>query len=188
MDIDSTINIIQKACDEFINKNIDDILIQIKNNKSIINNNYNEVNISNIDKKTWGVYAFYIILQTNISTFKELNKLWKTNLKNKRLHSPAVIQNKFKPLMANYPTCIYVGKSEDLASRIKQHIHQETKYTTYGLKISEHDRLHLENSFEYSYFIIKNNPSDGIKDGMRCLLTTLERTLREKLNPLIGKQ
>jgi len=123
-----------------------------------------------------------------ISTFADLNNLWETDLDDKRLHSPKVIKSKFKTLDTGQSICFYVGKSEDLTNRISQHIHQRTKYTTYGFKISEHNRLHLDNTFEYSYFVFKTNPADNIKDGMKCLLVTLERHLRDKLKPLIGKQ
>lgn len=188
MEIDTLLNSIQDSCNNYIGQNIANILTQLEQNKTSLDNNFSEVKTDHIDKKSWGVYVFYINPQKTISTYEDLNNLWQTDMDDKRLHSPKVIKSKFKTLAVGQPTCFYVGKSEDLAGRIRQHIHQRTKYTTYGLKISEHNRLHLDNTFAYSYFVIKTKPADQIKDGMKCLLVTLERHLRNRLKPLIGKQ
>lgn len=188
MEIDSLLDTIQKSCNDFITLNLNNILAQIEENKKTIDNNFSEFKIENINNNSWGVYVFYINPKKKIPTYNDLNNLWETDLKDKRLHSPKVIKSRFNALNIGQSTCLYVGKSEDLEHRISQHIHQRTKYTTYGLKISEHDRLHSDNTFSYSYFIIKTNPTDNIRDGMKCLLVTLERHLRTRLNPLIGKQ
>lgn len=188
MKIDNLLKTIQDTCNDFITQNLGNILTQLEQNKTSLDNKFSEFKIDTIDKKSWGVYVFYINPQKTISTFDELNSLWETDLSNKRLHSPRVIKSKFKTLGIGQSVCFYVGKSEDLSSRISQHIHQKTKYTTYGLKISEHNRLHSDNTFEFSYFVIKTNPADNIKDAMKCLLVTLERHLRDELKPLIGKQ
>jgi len=188
MNIETLLNTIQKSCDDFISQNSESILKQIESNKKTIDNNFLKFKIENIDKNSWGVYVFYINPTKTISTYADLKNLWETDSNDKRLYSPKVIKGKFKTLNAGQSTCFYVGKSEDLEHRISQHIHQKTKYTTYGLKISEHDRLHTDNTFSYSYFILKVKPTDNIKDGMKCLLVTLERHLRNKLKPLIGKQ
>mgnify|MGYP005857803349 CR=1 FL=1 len=188
MNLDTLLKAIQDTCNDFITLNLDNILTQLEQNKTFLDNNFSEFKIDHNDKKSWGVYVFYINPQKTISTFDDLNNLWETNLDDKKLHSPKVIKSKFKTLDIGQSFCFYVGKSEDLTSRISQHIHQRTKYTTYGLKISEHNRLHSDNTFAYSYFVLKTNPTDNIKDGMKCLLVTLERNLRYKLKPLIGKQ
>ncbi len=188
MELDTLLKTIQDTCNDFITQHLDNILTQLEQNKASLDNNFSEFKIDHIDKKAWGVYVFYINPQKTISTFDDLNNLWETDLADKRLHSPKVIKSKFKTLDIGQSICFYVGKSEDLTSRISQHIHQRTKYTTYGLKISEHNRLHSDNTFSYSYFVLKTNPEDNIKDGMKCLLVTLERHLRDKLKPLIGKQ
>jgi phenylpyruvate tautomerase PptA (4-oxalocrotonate tautomerase family) len=188
MEIDNYIKTIQESCTDFIKQNLVKVLTQIEQNKTLLDNNYTEIKIDHIDKKSWGVYVFYINPQKEILTYDDLKNLWKTDLNDKPLQSPTVIKGKFKVLTAGKSACFYVGKSENLASRISQHIHQSTKPSTYGLKISEHNRLHSDNTFAYSYFVLKTNPADKIKDGMKCLLVTLERHLRDKLKPLIGKQ
>jgi hypothetical protein len=188
MEIDKLLKTIQDSCNDFINQNLDNVLTQLEQNKTSLDSNFSEIKIDHIDRKSWGVYVFYINPQKTIATYDDLNKLWQTDLNDKPLQSPKVIKGKFKTLSSGQPACFYVGKSEDLTSRISQHIHQSTKPSTYGLKISEHNRLHSDNTFGYSYFVIKVNPSDQIIDGMKCLLVTLERHLRDRLKPLIGKQ
>jgi hypothetical protein len=188
MEIETLLNTIQESCDEFITQNSTNILKQIEENIEVIDNNYTNFKIQDIDKNAWGVYVFYITPANSILTYEDLNNLWSTDLQNNILHSPRIIKKRFQKLNADQSYCFYVGKSEKLEYRINQHIHQRTKHTTYGLKISEHDRLHSENTFSYSYFILKTKPADSIKDGMKCLLVTLERHLRTNLRPLIGKQ
>ena len=104
------------------------------------------------------------------------------------MYSPQVIKSKFRPLMINKEYCLYVGKSENLPSRISQHVHQKTKNTTFGLKLSEHDGLINDIDLSYSYFVFGENPDPKIKDAMKCLVVTLEKYLRSELKPLIGKQ
>jgi hypothetical protein len=188
MGIDAILRNIQDSCDNFITENMNSILVELEKNKTNIDSYFTNTTIDNIEKKSWGVYVFYINPKETISTFEQLNDLWQTDKNGKRLQSSKVIKGRFKSLNSGESICFYIGKSEDIASRIKQHINQQTKYTTYSLKLSEHDRLHEENSFSYSYYVIKESPAEDIKDGMKCLLVTLEKTLRHKLRPVIGKQ
>ncbi len=188
MEIDQYIETIQGSCNDFIKQNLYNVLTQIEQNRTLLNSNYCEISIDHISEKSWGVYVFYIIPKKAILTYDELRNLWETDLNDKPLKSPKVIKGKFKALTVGQSACFYVGKSEDLTSRIRQHIHQSTKPSTYGLKISEHNRLHSDNAFAYSYFVLKTNPAVKIEDGMKCLLVTLERHLRDNLKPLIGKQ
>jgi hypothetical protein len=188
MEIERLLNTIQESCNVFIEQKINDVLTQLKQNKTVLDSNFPNIQIQNIDKKSWGVYAFYMRPKKMISTYEELNGLWQTGLDDKPLQSPRVIKGNFKPLNIGESTCLYVGKSEDLISRISQHIYQRTKPSTYGLKLSDHNRLHIDNTFEYSYFVLKVNPSKQTNDAMKCLLVTLEKRLRSRLKPLIGKQ
>lgn len=188
MKLDKFLEKIQDACDKYIDVNLEDVLLELENNKTQIDKKFSEFRIDKINKKSWGIYVFYIEPRKTISTFEDLNNLWKTNEKDKRLHSPKAIKSRFQTMVVGNSICFYVGKSEDLKSRISQHIHQRTKYTTYGLKLSEHDRMHLDNTFSFSYFVVKTDPNSNLKDGMKCLIVTLERYLRSELKPLIGKQ
>jgi hypothetical protein len=186
MEINKHINIIQKSCDEFIADNLQNIIDHIQNNKILIDKDYKEFKVENIPSKSWGIYVFYIHPSETLEKYKALEYLWHTA--NGKLNSPKAIKGKFEKLEKDEPACFYVGKSEDLSKRISQHIHQKTNPSTYGLKISEHDKLHKDYKFSFSYYILKEKPSKEIKDAMKCLLVTLESNLRHQMKPLIGKQ
>ncbi len=187
MTLDQILETIQNSCDQYININSIAIDKTLTNNFTTVSMPFQEFKLKNIEINTWGVYTFYIKLNNNIANYADLNNLWQTDLMEKRLHSSKVIQGHFKPLDAGKWHCFYVGKSENLHGRVSQHIHQRTAFTTYGLKLSEHDRLHGNAEFAYSFYAVKKNPIEN-KDGLKCLIVTLERHLRKKLKPLIGKQ
>ncbi len=187
MEINKHLEIIQKSSDVFFEKNLNSILNELEKNKIRIERDFTNIKIRNINKKSWGVYVFYITPKKEISTYENLNKLWETNSKNQKLISPKVIKSRFKKLTIDDSHCLYVGKSEDLSKRIEQHIHQKTKASTYGLKLSEHDQLHSDNTFEFSYFILEEKPVKE-KEALKFLLVNLEKRIRAKFSPLIGKQ
>lgn len=187
MTLDQILQNIQSNCDLYINTNSTSIDKILEDNFTIISSPFPEFLLSNIENNTWGVYVFYIKVNKGLVVYEDLNNIWQTNLSEKRLHSPKAIKGNFKPLKENQWHCFYVGKSENLPGRVSQHIHQRTAFTTYGLKLSEHDRLHENAEFAYSFCPLKSNPTDN-KDGLKCLVVTLERHLRMKLKPLIGKQ
>ena len=187
MEIENNLIDIQKSCDDFIAQNFAEILVELEQNKVNITMPFPDFKADKLQKKSWGVYVFYITPENTITTYEDLNNLWQ-NKEDQRLHSPKAIKGRFEILNSGKQCCLYVGKSENLVSRISQHIHQKTKHTTYGLKLSKHDTLSQHCGFSYSYYVIKENPPIKYKDSMKCLLVTLERHLRNKLEPLIGKQ
>jgi hypothetical protein len=163
----------------------EDILKYLENNKKGVDN----ISSESKDTPLCGVYVFYIKLKKEISTYDDLSTYWETNKSNESIpYIPKIIKERFQPLKIGISTCFYVGKSRNLLHRIQQHISQQTKETTYGLKISKHDRLHEISTFKYSYYVIKDKFDDKKKDAMEFLLVTLEKYLRGKLKPLIGKQ
>ena len=184
MEIEKYIESIQESCNNFIKQNLEFILVQLEKNKISLDNLFSENPIVDIDENSCGVYVFYIKPNEKIDTYESLKDFWESN----KLRSPKVIKSRFKSLKIGESTCFYVGKSENLPHRIKQHINQQTNESTYGLKLSEHDRINSVSTFEYSFFKVCAKPNDENKDGLKCLLVTLEKCLREKLEPLIGKQ
>jgi hypothetical protein len=185
---------IQDVCYDFINQNSVDIFKELKNNKKPLSGIFSNFQVSKITKKSWGVYVFWITQKNDINTFEDLETLWEANSKGDIIkYSTQPIKKRFPPkggLKAGIEHCFYVGKSEDLASRIEQHINQPNEKTTYGLKLSAHDKLHSVCDFEYSYCVIHKGKlkPDSQKNGFQNLLVILEKHLREYLNPLIGKQ
>ncbi|HCS21263.1 MAG TPA: hypothetical protein DIW47_12000 [Bacteroidetes bacterium] len=188
MKIDSHLKTIQDSCNDFIERNIDEVLNQLEQNRKPLNSNFSEIGDLDIEKNSWGVYVFYIESKSPIDSYEKLCELWQTDSKGNKLMSPKPIKGRFNSLDCDKRACFYLGKSENLRHRISQHIHQKTAASTYGLKLSAHDRLHENNLFSYSYCTLKVNPVKELNESMKFLLVSLESHLRRKLEPLIGKQ
>lgn len=188
MEIANHLHTIQDSCNDFIERNIDEVLNQLEQNRSPLNSKFSEIGDLDIEKNSWGVYVFYIEPKEPIETYERLCELWITDSKDNKLMSPKPIKGRFNLIGCDTPACFYLGKSENLRHRISQHIHQKTAASTYGLKLSAHDRLHENNLFSYSYCTLKVNPGKEYYESMKFLLVTLESHLRRDLKPLIGKQ
>ncbi len=120
---------IQKISDEFFSEeNLKKICEEIKNNKTEITGDLKEFKVTNIEQNSWGIYVLFIQPKTQISSYEELEKLWETNEKKKKLNSPRVIQSRFQELNTGKNYCLYLGKSENLIKRINQHIHHPKNY------------------------------------------------------------
>ncbi len=178
---------IEKLTNTFLDNNLKSINTHLENNKINLRNEFSKINIKSVNAKSWGIYVFYIQSRIVIETYEQLNNLWETNSKGEKLKSPKVIKSRFQSLLPKKDNCLYIGKSENIKKRIEQHIHQKTAPSTYGLKISEHNRLHLNTIFKFSYFILKENPKENI-GALKHLLISLEKKLRTELRPLVGKQ
>jgi hypothetical protein len=184
--VDDVVRGIHCLCESFISENIDSIKCELEKNKVLISKDYSSVKVTKLKPNSCGVYVFYIVPEKEITTYEELVDLW--NRENVS-YSPKVIKSRFgERLEKGECSCFYVGKSENLANRISQHIDQKTKETTYGLKISEHKKINYDHTFYYSYFVVKETQSKSLQDGIQCLLVALEKQLRTELEPLIGKQ
>jgi len=188
MELDKCLEVIQKSIDGFRDSNLESILQKLENHRIKIDDDFSNFTVEGIKDNSWGVYTFYINPKKPVIEFKDFNRLWETNSMNKKLVSPKAIKTRYRPLIKDKSYCLYLGKSENLIKRIEQHIHQKTKPSTYGLKLSEHDRLHLNNTFEFSYFVIKENPQKINEEALKYMLIALEKKLRVELSPLVGKQ
>lgn len=134
----------------------------------------------------FGVYVFYI-KPTKPYTLKTLLKDWEeTEYRN----FPKVVKTRF----SNYSVIntdeiypFYIGKSEKLASRIKQHITHNGKTSTYSLKLNGRDFFNAEN-ITFSYWKLPVELKECSNEIKQFFITQIENALREKLNPWIGKQ
>lgn len=75
---------------------------------------------------------------------------------------------------------IYIGKSKSISARVYEHIYKDLNKTTFALKLMARDNLKNE-LFRLSYLPIKTDNYDWV-------VSTVERVLRDKLNPIIGRQ
>ncbi len=176
---------IEKNIDLFLKENLDNIPKIIQNNTKEITGDFKNYVVEGIHPKTWGIYIFYIKPKKDIATYEDLWELWEGD--DKKLKSPKAIKKRFEALNKNESHCFYVGKSQNLATRINQHIDQKTKGSTYGLKLSEHNNFINNNTIQFSYITLDDNPEENFR-AKNFLLISLETKLREELNPLVGKQ
>ncbi|MFW2135980.1 hypothetical protein ACK2M7_06825 [Chryseobacterium sp. TY4] len=138
--------------------------------------------------KKKGVYLFELNLESSLfkgkKTVTRINNFaidW-ANRKNDSFFSSSVIKKRLK----NYEKYdkqwlpLYIGKCNDIHKRIKEHIDLSPEKKTYAMKLKHRKNLHnLE--FRVSILEIDVHNYDFI-------VPFVERTLREKYHPIIGKQ
>jgi hypothetical protein len=75
---------------------------------------------------------------------------------------------------------LYIGKSRDISKRLWEHIHLPMDKPTYALKLKGREHLR-DDKFKLSTIKIEAVNYDWI-------MPVLERALRDKFNPIIGRQ
>ena len=75
---------------------------------------------------------------------------------------------------------LYIGKSKSIEGRVHEHIFKELHKTTYALKLNARNNL-FDETFRISTIKI-----DLLNYG--ALMPIIEASLRNKINPIIGKQ
>lgn len=75
---------------------------------------------------------------------------------------------------------MYIGKSKQIGSRIHQHIYKELGKPTFALKLKARNNMR-DKIFRLSTIKISNENYDWV-------MPVIEKTLRNKLNPIIGRQ
>jgi hypothetical protein len=79
----------------------------------------------------------------------------------------------------------YLGKTERICSRINQHIFLDEKSRTYALKLNAMRKAN--NNISMLDFEVSFLPFPFSKKGM-FLLEIIESSLRDSLNPVMGRQ
>lgn len=75
---------------------------------------------------------------------------------------------------------IYIGKSKDIEGRIHEHIFKELHKTTFALKLNARENL------ENQRFRLKTIKCEV--ENYNMIVPAIEAQLRDRINPLIGKQ
>ncbi|MCL7765065.1 hypothetical protein MPF19_16700 [Polaribacter sp. Z014] len=162
-------------------QNLDSIKNKLKEKQSSID----EINFINI-KNTFGIYIFYI-KPKEAYTLKTLTKNWTQNGYN---NYPKIVQkrfNKYNQIKIDTEYVFYIGKSEKLGARIKEHITHKGKTATYSLKLEGRASFNKEN-ISFSYWELPIELANCTKEIKQFIITQIETELRNKLNPWIGKQ
>lgn len=139
------------------------------------------------EKLGFGVYLFKIIPSKEFDS-GEFLKNWKS--KYVPIKTPNISKSRFDAKDDSRDVFdFYIGKSEKLDYRIKEHCFQDKNKTTYGLKLAHRNKLLKSAKFLVSYFEVKEpkiNKED--KDILQFIITNLEKELRREFNPWVGKQ
>lgn len=141
-----------------------------------------------IQKKVQGVYFFELNIEsellkgsksyTKIKNFahewskKQHNSFFSSSVIKSRLNAKVNFNDKWLPL--------YLGKSKDISKRINEHIHLSPDKNTYSMKLKH--RTNLE-GLEFRISILPINVKN-----YDFIVPHIERILREKHSPIIGKQ
>lgn len=136
------------------------------------------------DLKHQGLYLIEVKSNVKHSNFKDWLEEFKTkwedpkyiksftpNFKKKRIHTHSELKE-WMPL--------YLGKSRNLRTRIRTHIFKELHKPTFAMKLLARENLKGE-IFRLSKIRLDVKNYDTI-------MPKVESQLREKINPLIGKQ
>lgn len=136
------------------------------------------------DNLKFGVYAF-TITPNHSKDILNFDKEW---LVDEPINKTPIINfSRFnKKDINNKSFKLYIGKSEKLSSRIRQHCFQERNKTTYGLKLLNRNNLLKKVKIKVGYYEL--NVKNTNKHIIQFIITNLERELREEFNPWIGKQ
>ena len=150
------------------------------NKKSIEKVDFNAIG------NNFGIYIFYI-KPTKVYNIENLISDW---TQKGHIKYPKVVKKRFskhKSININNEYPFYIGKSEKLGSRIKEHITHEKKASTYGLKLKGRDSFN-EKNITFSYWELPKELQECSNEIKQFIITQVESKLRDKLNPWIGKQ
>jgi len=178
---------------------INDIDKELTNQFNILSKLTNQFDLTEIaqfklenaaDKIPWddivhsGIYLFEIKNNKEFDTYEtwidNLKQVWEDerylrkftpNLKKVRIKAHTELKE-WMPL--------YIGKSKNLGSRIHGHIYKELHKTTFALKLMARENLH-DHTFRLKVCKVSVTNYDAI-------VPRIEWQLRNKINPLIGKQ
>lgn len=135
-------------------------------------------------KKQPGIYLFFIKAKRDLP-FEEFVTLWKGSTP--KAYSSKIKKSKLTVLKKGKWYPLYIGKSEKVLSRITEHCYQAAEKKTYGLKLRH--RAEIIDVADFSVGSYELNITGSFKNYLfQFVMTNLERELRTKHQPLLGKQ
>lgn len=167
-------------------KNIDNILKKLIESRKELN--FDSENLFSSVCKQAGIY--FIEAKFPFSTERDLidfGKIWGM-AKGKEVVSdcPRFYKGRVKPnlpLLKNSEYVpFYLGKQQDVQERLSLHLSDAIDSTTYGLKLKARREILKNIAFRFSWVTFNTTVSNYF-----CV-ELIEAAVREKLNPIIGKQ
>lgn len=149
-----------------------------------------EFNLQELDTIVWdklnvqGIYLFEIRNNELYEDFpswvqnftdewhdERYRKRFVSNIKAKRIRAHTELQT-WIPL--------YIGKSKNIRERVHDHIFKGLEQTTFAMKLAAREHLKKE-TLRLSFIEVETAHYDWV-------MPVLERMLRDRINPIIGKQ
>ncbi len=179
-----------------INRIDKDITISAKKLKEEVKNlDFEEICEFNLNKEhipeiPWGTLKYPGIYLIEIKNDGNSNsfKAWVDNFKSKwenekylRCFTPNLKKKRIAEhsVLADWIP-IYIGKSKQIEGRVHEHIFKELHKTTFALKLNARDNMEKER------FRLKTIKCDV--ENYNMIVPAIEAQLRDKINPLNGKQ
>ncbi len=135
-----------------------------------------------------GIYVIELLPKASFSRKKFVSD-WDSF--NKEVKSPTIIFSRFNTAQKNKDETFYfyLGKTEKLKTRLKQHCFHDINKKTYSLKLKSREHLIKSSDFFISYYELKHdNISHKEKGIMQFVITNLEKEFRKRFVPWVGKQ
>lgn len=155
--------------------------------KHLHDNRFSIDDFSNQEVELPGVYAFFILPkeQTNVADFPIL---WDGDTTIKKYSK--VVKKRFdeRDKSMTSPYTLYVGKSEKIGGRLCEHIELDKDKSTYSLKLKGRRSLFQAYEITYAFYEFKELDKGVPKEIVQFVITNIERQLRDKMNPWVGKQ
>lgn len=132
-----------------------------------------------------GIYYIEIKNHYHFNDFKS----WVENFRNewedqiyKRRFVPNLQKNRIKAQQEKFDEWIplYIGKSKNIRGRVWEHIFKDLSTNTFALKLNAREHAKKE-TFRLSIIQIPSENYD-------IIMPIIEKTLRKKLNPIVGRQ
>jgi hypothetical protein len=132
-----------------------------------------------------GVYFIEIKNNKNFDDFKTWVENFRLEWENpayKRKFVPNLKKKRIKKQDGEFGDWIplYIGKSNNISGRVKEHIHKELDKHTFALKLNAREHAKKE-TFRLSVIQIPT-------ENYNIIMPIIENALRGKLNPIIGRQ
>ncbi|MDD7914116.1 hypothetical protein H9I45_00800 [Polaribacter haliotis] len=134
----------------------------------------------------FGVYVFFIKPHENF-TNDSLLAAWREPSYSNYPKVAKTRFNSYKNININEVYPFYIGKSEKLGSRITEHFTHKGTTSTYSLKLKDRT-LFDKNEITFAYWKLPKELENHPKTLKQFIITELEKKLRNKLMPWIGKQ
>lgn len=134
--------------------------------------------------KSQGIYLFEVKC-SSLDDLTALKNIWESYRKTGSIkNTPKLIKSRFdnwsKKISEPMWIPMYIGKSEDLAKRIDEHINLNLDSSTYSMKLKHWPQL---KGYTFKCSIIKLELKN-----YDWIATDIEQYMRTQYNPIIGKQ